>query len=435
MSRIGMAPDPHDKGPLNRSMPGWEAEPIGLCQRGPVTVFIASIRDGRFLTRQRLTVYSLFLLAGFAVAILGIITTAHGLNDYAGRPLGTDFSSFHTAGRLALEGRNPFDQTALYRAEQSAFGGATRYYAFSYPPIFLLPAAALAMLPYAAALALWLALTFGFYLAAMAALQTRFDVAPLSERPLFLLIAAAFPGVFVNLSHGQNGFLAAGLIIMGLTLLDRRPLLAGLCFGLLAFKPQLGVLIPFALAAGGRWKSFAAAAVTVAALMLASVMAFGIESWRGFLSAMDFSRQAILDHDGVGYAKMISIFAAARLWHVPLALAYGLQAIASLAVVLLVTQLWRRATDLRLKGAALCLGTLLVTPFALDYDLMLLAPALALVAAYGCKQGFAPFTLSLLTLLWAMPLLSRPVAMITPILLAPLAILALLLIIRQHASA
>jgi alpha-1,2-mannosyltransferase len=416
-------------------MPGWGAEPIGLCQRGLVTTFLASIRDGRFLTRQRLTVYSAFLLAGFAVAILWIITTAHGLSDYAGRPLGTDFSSFHTAGRLALEGRNPFDQAALYRAEQSAFGNATRYYSFAYPPIFLLPAAALAMLPYATALALWLALTFGFYLAAMAALRARFDIASDAERRLFLLVAVAFPGVFVNLSHGQNGFLAAGLMTIGLALLDGRPLAAGLCFGLLAFKPQLGILIPFALAAGGRWKTFAAAAATVAVLMLASVMAFGIESWRGFLGAMAFSRQAVLDHDGVGYAKMISVFAAARLWHAPLALSYGLQALVGAAVILLTVRLWRSAADLRLKGAALCLGTLLVTPFALDYDLMLLAPAMALVAGYGRKQGFAPFTLSLLTLLWAMPLLSRPVAMITLILLAPLAILALLLMIRQRSKA
>lgn len=416
-------------------MPGWKAEPIGLCQRGSVTAFLASIRDGRFLTRQRLTVYAAFLLAGFAAAILWIVATAHGLNDYAGRPLGTDFSSFHAAGRLVLEGRDPFDQAALYRMEKSAFGGATPYYAFSYPPVFLLPAAALAMLPYAMALALWLALTFGFYLAAMAVLQARFDAASDSERPLFLLVAAAFPGVFVNLSHGQNGFLAAGLMTMGLALLDRRPLAAGLCFGLLAFKPQLGLLIPFALAAGGRWKSFAAAAATVAVFVLVSVMAFGAESWRGFLSAMTFSRQAILDHDGVGYAKMISVFAAARLWHAPLGLAYGVQAIAAVTVILLVMRLWRSSADIRLKGAALCLGTLLATPFALDYDLMLLAPALALVAAHGRKQGFAPFALSLLTLLWAMPLLNRPVATVTPILLAPLAILALLHMIGRRATA
>jgi hypothetical protein len=407
---------------------------IGNRQRGHVTALLASIRDGRFLTRQRLTVYSLFLLIGFAAAILWIVVTAHGLNDYAGRPLGTDFSSFHAAGRLALEGRNPFDQAALYRAEQAAFGSATRYYAFSYPPIFLLPAAALAILPYGAALVLWLTVTFGFYLAAMAALQARFDTAPGSERPLFLLLAMAFPGVFVNLTHGQNGFLAAGLIAMGLVLLDRKPLVAGICLGLLSFKPQLGILIPFALAAGGRWKSFAAAAVTVAVLMLASVVAFGMESWRGFFGAMTFSRQAILENDGVGYAKMISIFAAARLWHAPLLLAYGLQAIGGAAVIALVVQLWRSAADIRLKGAALCLGSLLVTPFALDYDLMLLAPALALVALHGRQQGFAPFLLSLATLLWAMPLLGRPLAGTTSILLAPLAILALLIVIAERAK-
>ena len=416
-------------------MPSWETEPIGLRQRGPVTAFLAPLRDGRFLTRQRLTAYSVLLLTGFAVAIFWILASAHGLNDYAGRPLGTDFSSFHAAGRLVLDGRTPFDQSALYRAEQSTFGNATPYYAFSYPPIFLLLTAALAMLPYAAALALWLTLTFGFYLTAMTALQANSGATSESETPLFLLIAAAFPAVFINLTHGQNGFLAAGLLTMGLALLERMPLVAGLCFGLLAFKPQLGILIPFALAAGGRWKSFAAAAATVAILALTSLAIFGAESWRGFFGAMAFSRQAILENADVGYAKMISIFAAARLWHAPLSFAYGLQAATSVAVILLVTQLWRSAADIRLKGAALCLGSLLVTPFALDYDLMLLAPALVLVAAQGRKAGFAPFTLSLLTLLWMLPLLGRPLAGATPILLAPLAIFALLAMIWRRAKA
>ena len=90
---------------------------------------------------------------------------------------------------------------------------------------------------------------------------------------------------------------------------------------------------------------------------------------------------------------------------------------------------------MRLKGAALCLGTLLVTPFSMDYDLMLLAPSLLLVAAEGKKRGFRPYELSLLTLLWLLPLVGRSVAGATHILLAPFAILALLLLIGRRAEA
>ena len=404
-------------------------------ERQSVTAFLAPLRDGHFLTRQRLTAYPVIFLTGFAVAIVWLIVTAHGLNDYSGRPLGTDFSSFHASGQLALSGQNPFDQQALYRAEQTAFGHATPYYAFAYPPVFLLLTTALAALPYAAALALWLSLTFLFYLAAMAALQRAVFENIAAEKTQFFLAVIAFPAVFINLTHGQNGFLSAALLTFGLAFLERRPLLAGLCFGLLCFKPQLGLLIPFALAAGGRWKSFTAATATVLLLILSSAALFGVESWQHFLAAAQFSRVAILDGNAVGYEKMVSVFAAARLWHAPLALAYGLQAIMSLTALFLTLRLWRGAANMRLKGAALCLGTLLVTPFSMDYDLMLLAPALLLVAAEGKKRGFRPYELSLLTLLWLLPLVGRSLAGATHILLAPFAILALLLLIGRRAEA
>src|SRR6185312_2585493 len=93
--------------------------------------------------------------------------------------------------------------------------------------------------------------------------------------PLWLLIAIAFPAVFVNLGHGHNGFLTAALFGAALVVLDRRPVVAGILFGLLAYKPQFGVLIPLVLIASGRWRCFAAAAVTVALSAVATTLAFG----------------------------------------------------------------------------------------------------------------------------------------------------------------
>jgi len=95
----------------------------------------------------------------------------------------------------------------------------------------------------------------------------------------------------------------------------------------------LGLLIPFALIAGGRWKTFAGAAITVAALILVNILVFSMESWGAFFSATNFARIAILDQNAVGYEKLVSVFAALRLWHAPLALAYGLQALAAIAVI------------------------------------------------------------------------------------------------------
>lgn len=399
------------------------------------TVLLVPLRDGIFLTRRRLTAYPLLLLGACALALLWLLVTARGLNDYSGRPLGTDFSSFYAAGKLALAGKNPFDQQSLYHAEQAAFGIATPYFAFSYPPIFLLLIAPLALLPYAAALILWLVLSFALYLTAMTALRRRCCNSFDEEKTLYLLAVFAFPAVFINLVHGQNGFLASALMVLGLLHLDKRPLLAGLCFGCLAFKPQLGLVLPFALAAGGRWKSIGAATFTVLVLALFTVLLFGADAWRNFFAAAQFSRAAILEEGAVGYEKMVSLFAAFRLWRAPLPLAYGAQVLVALTAVLATMRLWRSAADFRLKSAALLLATLLATPFALDYDLMLLAPALALLAAEGRDHGFRPFELSLLTFLWLVPLVSRDVAMATHILLAPLAILALLAMIRRPVKA
>ena len=48
----------------------------------------------------------------------------------------------------------------------------------------------------------------------------------------------------------------AALIAFALVQLDRRPVLAGILFGLLAYKPQFGLMIPLVLIATQRWRAF-----------------------------------------------------------------------------------------------------------------------------------------------------------------------------------
>ena len=104
------------------------------------------------------------------------------------------------------------------------------------------------------------------------------------------LLALAFPAVFVNLGHGHNGFLTAALFGFALVQPRPRPIVAGILFGLLAYKPQFGLMIPLVLAATGRWRTMLAAAATVAALALAATLAFGIETWRAFFASAGFTR-------------------------------------------------------------------------------------------------------------------------------------------------
>ena len=136
-------------------------------------------------------------------------------------------------------------QPRVYQASFSSrrWWGGPRRLSYSYPPVLLLllitPLALMAHVP---ALLAWLAAGwYAFYRALRLAMPGQGA----------LLLALAAPAVFVNAVGGQNGTWTAALFGGGLSLLERRPLLAGGLLGLLIYKPQLGLLIPVALLAGG----------------------------------------------------------------------------------------------------------------------------------------------------------------------------------------
>jgi hypothetical protein len=353
-------------------------------------------------TPQRLRAYSIIMIGVYLAALVWLVSTSHGGIDYAGRPLGTDFSDVWTAGRLALSGHpaSIYDPAAHYAAQQAAFHDPKiPFYGWHYPPMFLLAASVLALLPYLAAVVAWQGLTLPLYLTVMRSI--------VAEKGA-LLPALAFPAVYMNLTHGQNGFLTAALIGGGLMLLDKRPWLAGVLFGLLAYKPQFGVLLPLALLAEGRWKTIAAAALTVLAAAGLTWLLFSEETWRAFLANTAFTRHTVLENGGAGFWKIQSIFAMVRMWGGSIGLAYAAQAAAGLCAAVLVFLLWRSRADLRLKAAGLIAGAFLCTPYGFDYDFMALAPAGAFLVSYGLERGLKTSELMALLLAFAAPILTRP---------------------------
>src|SRR5437868_11605718 len=155
------------------------------------------LRSGEWLTAARIRGYSLIVLTIGALVLAGWIATSDGLIDRNGKPIGTDFSNVYAAGQLTRQGR-PADayQPALqHAAEKAVFGGReVPFYGWHYPPFFFAVAFLVAALPYAVALALWLSASLAAYLAAIRAILPRRET---------LLIAAAFPAVFVNVGHGH----------------------------------------------------------------------------------------------------------------------------------------------------------------------------------------------------------------------------------------
>ena len=377
------------------------------------------LKSGDWLTAARRRAYSLILLVICALAIVGWIAVSPGLIDPNGKPIGTDFSNVYAAGELTWQGKpaDAYDPALQHAAEKAVFGGLeVPFYGWHYPPFFLAVAFLVASLPYAFGLALWLAASFAAYLAAIRAIL---------PRPETLLIATAFPAVFINIGHGQNGFLTAALLGGALHLIDRRPWLAGILIGLLAYKPQFGVMIPIALLASQRWSSIAAAIATVAALVAVSLAALGGGVWHAFADSMNFTQTVVLEQGGTGWEKIQSAFSAARNWGADLHTAYAIQIALGLALAATLAWLWHSDAAFELKASALATASLLATPYVLDYDLVVLAISIAFLARHGLARGFRDYEISLLAAAWIVPLLSRGIAGVTGIPLGLIAMLAL----------
>ena len=388
-----------------------------------VAAIVGFLRSGSFVTAERLRLWPGAFLIGFVVAIFVLFATAHGTVDYKGRPLGSDFSNVYAAGAYAREGHPeaPFSPKLQYAKEQAIFGSATPFYGWHYPPFFLLIATPLARFPYLVALVIWQLASLALYVGALGLLLRRQAAAP--ANPVWFLLAVAYPAVFVNLTHGHNGFLTAALLATGLAILDERPLIAGIAFGLLAYKPQFAVLLPIVLVATGRWRVFAAAIATVLLLAAVVTLMFGSGVWPAFVSSMGFTRTVVLEQGATGFNKIQSVFAWARLWGAPVPLAYALQLASSAAVAVCLVRLWRSDATFADKGAALCLASLLATPYCLDYDMMALAPGIALLAVQGSQRGFRAYEKTLLTVLWMVPIMARGIAEAT---LVPVGVMAML---------
>jgi glycosyl transferase family 87 len=384
-------------------------------------------RDAPWLTRRRLAVYPKLFFSVYIVSAAVWLLRSKGLIDPAGHPIGADFIDPWSASWLTLH-RAPsavYDIARLWTVERSAVAdSAVGFAGFHYPPVYLLIILPLALLPYAWSLLVWTVATFAAYLAVMWKIDPERDS---------LWLAIAFPGALVNLTNGQNGFLTLGLLGAALLTLERRPIVAGVMFGLMSYKPQYGLLVPIFLIATGRWRAIAAASVTVVVLAVLSFAMFGAQTWHAFFSSIAFTRQVVLEQGGSGFEKLQSAFAAARLWGFSVATAYAFQAAVSLAAAIVVIWIWRATANFDLHASALAIGVLLMTPYMMDYDLVILALPIAWIALEGRRSGFLAWEKSLLAFCWLLPLFARSLAGHAMIPIAPLAMLLLLADVARRA--
>ena len=281
-----------------------------------------------------------------------------------------DFFLYWSFGRFVAS--HPFTELysypALHDFQESIGSGPGFLGYYVYPPQLAFLLAPLARLDYAPALLVWCFGTLLLYLWAAfgRAWNWRAVVATLLLPPTAMCMAG-----------GQNGFLTAALLIGGLRLTPTRPILAGVLFGLLAYKPQFGVLVPVALASARQWRAMASAAASVLVIVVTVGFAAGWSIWALWFASLRgnavlFTSAVPLDH------MMPTVMASVNLLGGPPVVARVAQLVTAVATVAVTWACFRRGMG-RLPMAALLVGAFLVTPYAEAYDMPIVATAIVVV--------------------------------------------------------
>ncbi|NHV28167.1 glycosyltransferase family 87 protein [Burkholderia sp. D-99] len=356
-------------------------------------------RYPHWLNRDRVRLYAGGVLLA-ELLFIGIYIARMYLQPAASLvPLSQDFSAIWSAAWLAAHGRaaDVWHFNALFAIQQLAVPGMNLedgVLLWLYPPSMLLLVLPLGWLPYTLAVVLWLGVTYALFAVVIQATV---------QRGSAWLCALAFPAAFVTLVVGQTSLFTATIGGLGLLLLNRRPVWAGICFGILMMKPQVAVLFPLALLCAGQWRALAAWAATIAACVALTTLAFGTDSWIAFAHGMHDVYQVV----SAGHAKlarMPTLFALAAMAGLPAYVASGLQLLSAAIAAIAVVYAWRGTCAYALRAATLACACLLVSPYLYDYDLTWYGIVIAWYARYAWTRGWRRFDREWLALLWLVPL-------------------------------
>jgi hypothetical protein len=349
--------------------------------------------EDRLFRGDRLVLYGAAVVMCFLILIAVSYFRHIWFIGETGEPRPIDFIATWSAARLTLAGKaaEAYDLAAITGEQLKAVGAMQGRYPWAYPPTYFLLVAPLGFLTYLQAMAIWLLATLVAYLASIRAIQ---------PGRVAMLLAAASPFALWNSLDGQNGFLTAALIGGILVNLDRRPVLAGILLGLLTWKPHFGILFPIVLALTGRWRCFAAAAITTLMLVGASLALFGVDTWRAFFAALQTQGDLYLNRGpGFSWGRMQSVLTLVRFAGGGMTLAWVAHGMAACAAMGFVCWLWLRPVRYELKAAALSAAALLATPYLFQYDLVVLSVPVAFLLRDGRSAGFIPGERSLMVVL------------------------------------
>jgi alpha-1,2-mannosyltransferase len=386
------------------------------------------LRDFPLLTVRRAKFYSGVLLLAYLAAAAAQFAQSHHLIFNRGITVGGDFVNIYAASIAALKGQaaSVYDIHRHYLRQMALMGHQDfGLLAFEYPPVYLLIVMPLSMLPYVLSWVVFETVTLAAYVIVLR---------QIARAPLGLWLAITFPAVIINVKCGQNGFLTTALLGGGLLLLDEWPLMAGFLFGLMVYKPQFAVLVPLALIIARRWRALAASAVSSTLFAAISFAVFGAPVWQAFFATMSYTQKTILERGAINFRTLQTAFGAIRMWGGSVDVAYLLQAVIAIYAAAAVVWIWRTRLPLAMKGATLAAGSLMVSPYVLQYDLVLLALPIAWLGMEAFEKGPLTYEVTILTVAWLVPWLSLPLSDSFKIPIAPIVIFVLMTAILRRAS-
>jgi hypothetical protein len=305
------------------------------------------------------------------------IPSPPGLANIDGNHYGHDFVVHYAAARMALDGGvdAAYDLHAIRKVATTIVDRdlANANVPWVYPPTYLLIILPFALLPYVISYVAWCIANI------IAGAAAGWTVLRQWWTPLLIIFC---PAAGLNIIAGQNGGITAALMLSGLGLLNRSPTWAGVLFGLMSFKPQFGILIPVALAAGRQWVAFVSAAASVVIFAAISYFVFGAGPWKMLVSQ---AQSDWLVQAEMLWLKSVTLYPMARSFGLSSAAASGLQIVSALIATVIVIYSWRWKTTPELRAAALSFGTLLATPRAMVYELAILLVPLFFVLARAVR--------------------------------------------------
>jgi len=345
----------------------------------------------------------------FAIAV-GTIGT--GDRGFAGPLKGADFVQSYTLGHLAHDHQIDamYDMRALHDAQAALVpASAADLYPAVYPPQVAALFAPVSGWSYQRALLVWTLLSIvGYVLIVWSAWRPVSDV--LSDRPLVIAAAAAFPPFWSLVLHGQITVLVLAAFWLGWLALERgHRLVAGVAFGLLAIKPQFGIPLAMVVLIGREWPMLVGALASVVAQVAAASWVLGLEAFRLFVAATwsitlnnvdALEAKPFLSHSLRTLTRLAPNWIGVPMW------------VALAAVVLWYTaRVWRSDAPLRVRLGIVVLASVLVNPHLIIYDATVLVLPLLWFGAYMHEAERCPVAAPFwITVYWLFASLFAPTA-------------------------